>query len=267
MTLWYPYWPVNRCLNAPMKTLSVLSLHFIVCTSSVHASPLFKQEGTDPTFTELISSGRLKKGKTLKTGVNGSRIIVDRALVETSRESKQPIPSAIRIHTLANSMIPRADFGKWTRWYQECGSTQVFRLFKDEVNTRNNRPNAARVEAFSVLTWQKGDWHEWSGTYTIVKPHGAAIFQAKNNINDWSVQINMNMAGDVILNHRRGPDKVIAKNMVGKPFRIKVRDNGEEYVVFLNGAEIGRAPSNARLGNPLSAGGCILVKTRFQVMR
>lgn len=110
---------------------------------------------------------------------------------------------------------------------------------------RNARENAARIEAFSNVTWKHGDWHEWSGTYTLVQPHGAAIFQAKNNINDWSVQINASAKGDVTLNHRRGDDKVIATGMVGKPFHIRVRDNGKDYEVFLDGKKVG-AGSYAR---------------------
>ena len=171
--------------------------------------------------------------------MTGSSINVNNKLVETTAESKRPIPKAIRIHTLGNSVIPREDFKKWSRWYQEDGSTQVFRLFKGEENVRNARENAARIEAFSEVKWPRGDWHEWSGTYTIVKPHGAAIFQAKNNENDWSVQINMNSNGDVTLNHRRGEDKVIANGMVGKPFRIRVRDNGHDYEVYLDGKKVG----------------------------
>ena len=82
-------------------------------------------------------------------------------------------------------------------------------------NVRNTRKQAARTEAFSLVKWKRGDWHEWVGTYTIIKPHGAAIFQAKNNENDWSVQLNMNGNGNILLNHRRGKDVTIAKNMVG----------------------------------------------------
>lgn len=89
------------------------------------------------------------------------------------------------------------------------------------------------------VKWKRGAWHQWSGTYTIIKPYGAAIFQAKNAINDWSVQINMNAAGDVVLNHRRAEDKVIATGMVGKPFHIRVRDNGHDYEVYLNGSKVG----------------------------
>jgi hypothetical protein len=186
-----------------------------------------------------MKSGKLPKEQNSRTGVTGSTIDVNNKLVELTREAKRPIPKAIKIHTLGNSAIPRGDFGKWSRWYQEDGSTQVFRLFKDETNVRNERANAARVEAFSELKWTRGAWHEWSGTYTIVKPHGAAIFQAKNNINDWSVQINMNAGGDVILNHRRAADKVIATGMTGKPFHIRVRDNGHDYEVYLDGKKVG----------------------------
>ena len=203
------------------------------------AEPLFTQKGNDPSFEEVMKSGKLPKGQNSKIGVTGSIVNVDNKLVEVTPEAKRPIPKGIKIHTLGSSAIPRNDFGKWSRWYQEDGNTQVFRLFKGETNVRNARENAARTEAFSDLHWTHGDWHEWSGTYTIVKPHGAAIFQAKNNINDWSVQINMNSKGDVVLNHRRAEDKVIATSMVGKPFTIRVRDNGQDYEVYFEGKKVG----------------------------
>lgn len=211
----------------------------VASTQAEAAPPLFTQKGNDPSFAEVLKSGKLPKGKNSRTGVTGSSINVKNQLVELTREAKRPIPKAIKIHTLGNSAIPRDDFTKWSRWYQEDGSTQVFRLFKGETNMRNERENAARIEAFGDLKWTRGAWHEWSGTYTIIKPHGAAIFQAKNNVNDWSVQINMNSGGDIILNHRRAKDKVIATAMVGKPFHIRVRDNGHNYEVYLEGNKVG----------------------------
>jgi hypothetical protein len=203
------------------------------------SEPLFTAHGTDPTFEELLKRGKLPEGHSSKAGVTGSKVKVNNGLVELTPEAKRPIARAIKLHTLANSAIPRGEFSQWSRWYQEDGSTQIFRLFKGETNVHNARENAARVETFSQVEWKRGDWHEWSGTYTLIKPHGAAIFQAKNNVNDWSVQINMNANGDVILNHRRGKDKVIAKQMVGKPFHIRVRDNGQDYEVELDGKKVG----------------------------
>lgn len=210
-----------------------------VLAQAERKAKLFSQTGRDPSFTEVLKSGDLPKGENSKKGVTGSKIHVNLQLVELTPESRLPIPKPIKLHTLGNSAIGRTDFGKWSRWYQEDGSTQVFRLFQGETNVRNTRSNAARIEAFSELNWTRGTWQEWSGTYTIIKPQGAAIFQAKNNVNDWAVQINMSSKGDVMLNHRRGKDKVIAKDMVGKPFRIRVRDNGHDYEVFLENQKVG----------------------------
>jgi hypothetical protein len=141
--------------------------------------------------------------------------------------------------------VPRADFPKWTRWYQEDGNTQVFRLFKGEENVRNDRELAARIEAFSPnARWlpKSGVWREWVGHYTISKaagcssPHNCAILQAKGNeIDQWSVMLNLDAAGNVWLNRRRGEDFIIAKNMVGKSFDVRVRDNGLDYQVYVNG--------------------------------
>jgi len=209
------------------------------CLRAASSEPLYTQKGTDPSFEEVLKSGKLPKGGNSKTGVKGSKINVDNRRVEITPNAKRSIPREIKLHTLGNSGIPRQDFENWSRWYQEDGNTQVFRLFKGEENVRNARENAARIEAFSEVSWKEGDWHQWSGTYTLIKPHGAAIFQAKNDVNDWSVQINMNSKGDVILNHRRGADQVIAKDMAEKPFHILVRDNGKNYEVHLDGKKVG----------------------------
>jgi hypothetical protein len=201
---------------------------------------LYVQTGKDPAFTEVLASGRLPKAQSSNMGVTGSVINVNNCVVEVGPYAKRPIPKDIRLHTLANSVIPRKDFMKWTRWYQEDGNTQVFRLFKDETNVHNDRPLSARVEAFSELKWKRGPWHEWSGTYTIIKPHGAAIFQAKNGgAPNWAVQLNMNDEGDVFFSPRRKPQVKIAEKMTGKPFHIRVRDNGQEFEVYLDGKQVG----------------------------
>jgi len=201
---------------------------------------LYMRTGTDPSWKSLLDGKAFPVGRNSKEGVKGSEVDVNNELVERGEGGKHPIPKGIRLHTLCNSFVQRGDFPRWTRWYQEDGNTQVFRLFKGEHNVRNKRKNAARVEAFSDLKWQKGDWHEWQGTYTIVKPHGCAIFQAKNNRNDWSVMINLSDGGDITLNHRRHQkDIVVARKMAGKSFDLKVKDNGREYEVYLNGKKVG----------------------------
>jgi hypothetical protein len=241
-------------ISLTMKTPTIL-LSLAVLTAGLPAQPatgksgkskggateLFTRTGTDPTFKELLDGKKIPLGRNSTGGVTGSKINVNNALVEVGGNAKNRIPQDISIHTLCNSVIPRKDFPKWTRWYQEDGKTQVFRLFKDETNVRNSREGAARVESFSRLKWKQGGWHEWQGTYTIVKPHGCAIFQAKNNINDWSVMNNLSDEGNITLNHRRHQeDVVLARNMTGKSFDLKVRDNGRDYEVFFNGKEVGK---------------------------
>jgi len=204
------------------------------------AEDFFTVRGDDPTFEEVMKSDKLARGKNSTTGFKGSTVRINHDLLKDSPDARRKIPDAIKIHTLGHSSLNRGDFPNWTRWYQEDGNTQIFRLFKGEENVRNSRKLAARIEAFSEVSWRKGGWHEWVGTYTIIKPHSCAIFQSKNNINDWSVQLNMSDRGDITLNHRIGTDKVIARNKVGKPFHVRVRDNGHDYEVFLNGKEVGK---------------------------
>lgn len=206
---------------------------------AVDVSNLFKQEGTDPTFKSIMDEKKIPVGKNSTDGITGSIIRVNHEILDKLPTAKNPIPQNIRIHTLGNSAIPRQDFAKWSRWYQEDGNTQIFRLFKDETNVRNQRPFSARVEAFGNLTWAKGEWHEWEGTYTIVKPHPFMIFQVKNNKNDWAVSIGMNGEGDIGLTNRRPKvSKNLAKNMTGKSFVLKIRDNGEDFEVYFNGEKV-----------------------------
>lgn len=204
--------------------------------SAVDVSTLFTQTGTDATWQQLLASNAIPIGTTSTAGVTGSVINVNNTLVEVGPNKGNPIISNLRLHTLGNPSVMRGSFSKWSRWYQEDGTTQVFRLFKDEVNVQNDRVNAARIESFNPdIDWAAGDgWFKWQGTYTIIKPLGASIFQAKNSDNDWSVMINTSGNGDVTLNHRRGTDEVLATNMVGQPFGITVYDNGTNYAVYMN---------------------------------
>lgn len=206
----------------------------------VHLAALYTQSGTDPSFQSLIQSGKLPVGRASTAGVTGSRIRVNRDIIDKLPNAGTAIPSNIAIHTLANSYIGRSYFGRWTRWYQEDGNTQIFRLFKGEYNVSNSRPLAARIEAFSTLKWTKGAWHEWQGTFTIVKSHDCSIFQVKNSVNDWAVMMNLTASGNVILNHRRDQaDATVLTGMTGKSFVLKVRDNGLNYEVFINGKKVG----------------------------
>jgi hypothetical protein len=177
--------PKSNCLKELImyKTACILlALGVLGCTeivgpssqaaesSKAAAEPLYRQDGTDPSFAALMERKAFPVGKNSKGGVTGSAIDIDDAQLANVPTADNPIPKDIAIHTLCSSYIPREDFAKWTRWYQEDGNTQVFRLFKGEHNVRNDRANSARIEAFGGPRFARGDWHEWEGTYTIVKP-------------------------------------------------------------------------------------------------
>lgn len=194
--------------------------------------------GVNPPFEEI-------RDDITPSGYAGpfTTIDVNNALVEGGIYGEFGIQDNLKIHTLGNSVVGENSFGNWSRWYQEDGATQIFRLFPGEENVRNDRPLAARIEAFDTNTgWNvdDGEWHDWVGRYTIVNPINAAIFQVKDVDGDaWSMQLNMESSGKVKVQHRTplpGQPKftTLIDNAIGQPFDIRIRDNGLDYEVYLN---------------------------------
>ncbi|MGR5144372.1 hypothetical protein ACQKPX_22210 [Photobacterium sp. DNB23_23_1] len=124
----------------------------------------------------------------------------------------------------------------WSRWYQEDGNTQIFRLFKDEENVSNKRKLAARVEAFSPQDrWlpEPGVWHEFSARFNVLKAKGCSakpgkehycsLFQAKgNNVDHWPVMLRVHGDGSLWFYPRSGQQTKIRDNVIGQPFDMKV---------------------------------------------
>jgi hypothetical protein len=228
------------------------SLAFIslLITAFVSAEePLFTRDGTDPSFDSLVENGTLKPGvRFAKVTVPGSKIDVNNVLLEKQVGKSGEIPKDIGLHTQNSGGIPRKEFANWSRWYQEDGATQVFRLFKDEQNIRSgtgDKASPGRVETYSKsLTVEPGTWKEWEATYTIIDPVGANIFQlfhegkdAKGNALLWAFHIRMNDEGDIYFSRRRSipgmEDQItLGEKMTGKSLSIKVRANGNEYEVY-----------------------------------
>ena len=204
--------------------------------------PLHTCEGTDPSFATLLEGGGFKPGERFADGpVPGSRVDVNNELLEKQTGKTGPIPKDIGLHTQISGGINRKDFTKWTRWYQEDDNIQVFRLFKGEQNVRGGTGkdgSPGRVETFSkALVVAPGAWHEWEGTYTVIKPLNACVFQLMHEGSLWPFHIEMSEKGDLSFLHRRaarGQEREIAMagNMVGKSLRIKVRANGTDYEVY-----------------------------------
>jgi hypothetical protein len=83
----------------------------------------------------------------------------------------------------------------------------VFRLFQGEQNVRGGTAkdgSPGRVEAFSrTITVAPGNWHEWEGTYTVIQPAGACIFQLMHEGSLRPFHIEMSDKGDISLLRRR----------------------------------------------------------------
>lgn len=223
----------------------------------IEPSSFYQQHGTDPSWQEVLATDDLRPLETdTSKGVLGSTLTLDLEKIETGQYGSLPIDSAAKnykLHTVGNSAIPAGQFHRWSRWYQEYGNTQIFRLFKDEENVRNTRQLAARVEIHSPNDrWlpQNGVWREFSARFTVlksegcsplpVKQHYCSIFQAKgNNVDHWSVMLRVHGDGSLWFYPRRGNIVMIDEDILGKPFDMKVRDNGFNYEMYINGETVG----------------------------
>ncbi len=229
-------------MNA-MNAVRITLFSSLIATRLIAVEPLFTCEGTDPSFAAVQESSGGKPGERFnRCGALGSRIQVNHELLEQQVGKTGPIPKGIGLHTEFSGGISRKDFGKWTRWYQEDGNFQVFRLFKGEQNVRggsDTNGSPGRVEAYSKsITVAPGTWREWEGTYTIIKPIGACIFQLMHEGGQlWPFHIELSGKGDISLLRRRpapGMEReiVMSQNMVGKSLSLKVRANGADYAVY-----------------------------------
>ncbi len=214
----------------------------IIClTSNLLWAQFFTQVGTDPTWKHIIDNKLIPIGSNSTAGITGSQLTVNRELLEKGLYGNLPIDPNIKIHTVGTSKVDRNDFKKWSRWYQEDGNTQIFRLFKGEYNVRNNRAGAPRIEAFSDHKYSQGGWQEWVGRYTIIKAQDLNIFQIFGDGpggNTGQMMLGLRSNGDVYFNPRRPKghsDEVLVKNAEGKSFDIRIRHNGNEYEIYLNG--------------------------------
>lgn len=236
-----------NCIKRPVEMFTMRTIQTILCftllATRLLAEPLYTCEGRDPSFADVLKSGGVKPGERFSHGpVLGSRIHVNRELLEKQVGKTGPIPKGIGLLTELSGGISCKDFDQWTRWYQEDGNIQVFRLFLGEQNVRGGTGNdgsPGRVEAYTKsITVAPGTWREWEGTYTVIKPVGACIFQLMHEGGQlWPFHIEMSGKGDISFLRRRpvpGMEKeiVIAENMVGKSLSIKVRANGADYEVY-----------------------------------
>ncbi len=232
-------------MRADIEILKRTTTAFLLCIAvnvPVFSQEYYTQIGTDPTWDSIIKNKQIPIGHNSTDGITGSRIDVNNDLMDKLTYGSHGIPQDIKIHSPGSSQIPRSEFPKWTRWYQEDGNTQVYRIHKGEYNVRNEREGAARIESFYGSSFKKGDgWQTWEGSYTIVDvrgcvgPHYCGIFQVKDGGCCWSVMLKLKSSGELIADHLKSASKTLAKDVRGKSFDIKIRDDGLNSEVYFNG--------------------------------
>nr|WP_294897606.1 T9SS type A sorting domain-containing protein [uncultured Pedobacter sp.] len=224
-----------------MKPNFIFILCLLLSLGIKSNAQLYTETGTNPSFADL----NLPNGKVSLGPIDGSIIDVNNSLVETGTNGNQPIISGIILQTICNTNIPRDNFTNYTRWYQEDGNTQIFRMFENEVSLLDSRGEHPRNEVLTTTKWKTGAWQEWNGRYTVIAPPngGAAIFQIFNQDFEWPMQLVIRTNGDVDIRWRTtdtgeiGPEqtKRIAYGKLGVGFDIKIRDNGYNYECYFNG--------------------------------
>lgn len=245
--------------SAILFTVSLAAIVLCSAEEPKAAGKLVTVEGEDAPFSKFIESGAIKTGERFSKGpVLGSLVRVNHELLENQTGKVGTIPQKIGLHTQGSGGIRRRDFAKWTRWFQEDGNVQIFRLFAGEQSVRDGLGAAGkpgRVEVFTGHKVSPGEWSEWEATYTIVEPVGANIFQLFHEGGQlWGFHIRMSDEGDIYFARRRSvkdmPDKVVlAEDMTGKSLRIKVRANGTDYEVFCK-----NPTDTASWGEPIAKG-------------
>lgn len=203
--------------------------------------------GTNLSFRALVEQGMVVVGEKKGKPLQGTKIDVNNHLIESNMDRVRGTVRPGSIHTHVRSGISAKSFDQWSRWYQEDGNTQIFRLFKGEQSVRSLKNiKAGRIEAVkSVPTPKPGRWVEWQGTYTIIKPGHGCIFQimvGKNPKTDqgglWPVHLGQTPEGSLFMNRRRpkGDEKknvLIAEDVIGKNVTVKVRFDGKTtYEVY-----------------------------------
>lgn len=205
---------------------------------------LYTLKGEDPPIQDIIDRGTITPGERFGKGsAPGARVVVNHKLLEQLTGKLPPLDerniSGIQ-HSAGHGS--RRNFPDWARFYQEDGNTQVFRLHKGDWQFRDGPlkdARAGRIEAYTnKMAVTPGTWLEWEGTFTIIKPHGAVIFQLFHEGGQlWAFHLGMSHDGDITFNRRRnesGKEKqmILGRQMVGRPLSIRIRSNAQDFEIY-----------------------------------
>jgi hypothetical protein len=162
---------------------------------------------------------------------------------KNAAKAQPQIPKDICIHTFDNSAVERSDFGKYTNWYEEDNNIQTFKLHPGDCNTRNDR-KYCRIEAHTKLRMKKGEKHEFTATYNIIKCEEiVCIFQVFNStVVHPQLYVKILPNGELWYQSRGNPQGLIDSACLNKEFTLHVKDDGYTWQLFYNGTKISEGP-------------------------
>lgn len=216
-----------------MKKLTIfkITIFCAVFISQTISAQNYTETGTNISWDELKTTL-----STSSSSAGGSTIDVVNSELETGYGAT-PLNPDIVLHVLSDSFTDKTS---WKRWFQTDGNTQIFRLFTGEYSIIDSRGGHPRIEAFTtganVWKYDATKWHVFKAKYTpIYIANGACIFQAKNTVNDWALQLGCSSSGNITYQKRwDGTSTVMGSGMMGKSFEIMVKDDGKNYELYYN---------------------------------
>lgn len=194
------------------------------------------------------------------SSAKGTAINITNSSFETGAGASNVTTNLTFHHPFNKSMSPNS-IGKFTRWYQVDGKTQIFRIFKDDQDYTTGSNNAkGRIEAFAngsgstVRPTSTSDNQTKKMTFTAryhIMTHNPSkkikIFQAKarsqSGLSDpaWGPSINILENGMVEFEGRQYK-KVNVTNLYNnngtfrvRSFDVKIEDDGVDYKMYYNG--------------------------------
>ena len=235
-----------------IATALIANTAALAATGSSHTTNSSEQfSSSNPSWETLNDNTAEAKG----TAIN-----ITNSTYETG-EGAGDVTTNLTFHHPFHKSMTTGSIGKFTRWYQVDGKTQIFRIFKDDQDyTSGSNGAKGRIEAFanasdstvratSTLDNQTEKF-TFTARYHIISYNPSKkikIFQAKarsvSGLSDpaWGPSINILEDGNVEY-EGRSYKKVNVTSLYNtngtfrvRSFDVKIEDDGVDYKMYYNG--------------------------------
>lgn len=202
----------------------------------------------DPTFEELLKTHQVigKHGKpelSTTKPILGTTVHVNHQFLEQGMGKVHDPRKIEKLNIMfpMHGVKPKEAAKKYTRWYQVDGNTQIFRMFKHDI--QDNLKSEPRDEVFTPNYSTKNRIIVWEGSYCNPDKWGGGIaFQLGGvpPVNGHGYPfISMGVGEEYQINHRYAFQKpwsgeknhILMKDAKGKNFPMRFRYDGHYYEI------------------------------------